>query len=101
MPAEYRLHRRVIDDIKEAESYYLQEGGSQLADKFFDEIVDSFEVAAEHPSRAHFNIISHCRRVNLANFPYHFLYDSFPGYIHIFVFRHNRRHPTFGLRRKR
>ena len=34
MPAEYRLHRRVIDDIKEAESYYLQEGGLQLADKF-------------------------------------------------------------------
>jgi hypothetical protein len=38
--------------------------------------------------------------VNLERFPYHFLYDTHAEFIFIFVVRHDKRHPSFGLRRK-
>ena len=39
------------------------------------------------------------RRCNLDRFPYHFLYDIRGEHIRIWVLRHNRRHPDFGLKR--
>ncbi len=101
MAGDYRVHRRVPLDINGAELHYLEEGGSKLADRFLSELFEAFDNAAVHPTKAHYDILSRCRRVNLNTFPYHFLYDNYTSYIHIFVVRHNKRHSSFGLRRKR
>lgn len=101
MPGEYRVHRRVPLDINEAEIYYLQVSGSDLADRFLTELFEAFQDAADKPTLAHYDVLSRCRRVNLENFPYHFLYDNYSTYIHIFIVRHDKRRPSFGLRRKR
>jgi plasmid stabilization system protein ParE len=101
MPGEYRVHRSVLLDLKNAESHYFHEAGEVFADRFIDETFSAFQLASDEPLRAHIDLVSKCRRVNLKTFPYHFLYDPYPGYIHILVLRHNKRHPAFGLRRKR
>lgn len=101
MAGEFRVHRRVVLDINEAELFYREEGGPQVADRFLDTLFRAFQEAAENPARAHYDVLSRCRRVNLKDFPYHFLYENYTNYIHIFVVRHDKRHPGFGLRRKR
>lgn len=101
MPGEIRYHRRVATDISDAENYYLNEGGSELADRFVDELFTAFALAAENPLKAHYDLFARSRRVNLKNFPYHFLYENYGDYILVFLVRHDKRHPTFGLRRKR
>ncbi len=101
MAGEFRVHRRVVLDINEAELFYLAEGGHEVADRFLAELFRAFKEAGEHPAKAHYDVLSRCRRVNLKDFPYHFLYDNYTRYIHIFVVRHDKRHPSFGMRRKR
>jgi plasmid stabilization system protein ParE len=101
MDGEYRVHRRVTQDINEAELYYQSEGSQELADRFLSELFEAFQEAANYPTKSHYDVFSCSRRVNLKTFPYHFLYANYRGYILIFVVRHNKRYPSFGLRRKR
>lgn len=101
MPGDIRYHRRVATDISDAESYYLNEGGPDLADRFVEELFLAFTSAAENPLKAHYDLFARSRRVNLKDFPYHFLYENYADYILVFLVRHNKRHPKFGLRRRR
>jgi len=58
----------------------------------------SGSVELPNPRRFHFDR-SGLRRCNLERFPYHFLYDIRGEYVRVWVLRHDRRNPDFGLDR--
>ena len=72
---------------------------SQLADAFWNELVNAITYATEFPERHHLDI-SGRRRSNLKRFPYHFLFRVFDDRIRITVVRHHSRDPDFGSRRR-
>jgi plasmid stabilization system protein ParE len=69
-----------------------------LADEFFAELQSGIAKACAQPRFFHFDT-SGLRRCNLERFPYHFLYDIQLDGIRVWVVRHDRRNPRFGLRR--
>jgi plasmid stabilization system protein ParE len=71
----------------------------ELGDDFWDELERCIEATAENPGRSHLADRG-LRRVNLKRFPYHFLFRLLPGKIRMIVVRHNRRKPSYGLRRR-
>jgi plasmid stabilization system protein ParE len=94
---EAKFHRRVQGDLDEILRKY--HGVShQLGEDFFAEFQIGIKKAVENPRSFHFDR-SGLRRCNLDRFPYHFLYDLRGEYIRIWVLRHNRRNPEFGLKR--
>jgi plasmid stabilization system protein ParE len=98
----YRYHRLVQRDVNDAVAYYEEHASDAVADGFFEELLAAIEEAAENPTRHHFLAGSKkLRRANLKRFPFHFLYEIRSGTIYIVVVRHHRRHPRFGMRRKR
>lgn len=92
-------HRLIKKDLRTALDYYQEEGGEQLADRFFHEAEQAVAAVLKHPTRYHF-AEKNLRRVSFDSFPYHFLYEVYKNYIRFLVLRHDRRHPSFGLRRK-
>lgn len=70
-----------------------------LGDEFWRELNSKINTAAQNPLRSHL-VGAEFRRVNLPNFPYHFVYRILPDRIRVIVVRHHRRNPQFGLRRK-
>jgi plasmid stabilization system protein ParE len=94
-----KFHRRVQHDLDEILERY-DSISEQLADDFFAEFQLGVEKATGNPRFFHHDA-SGLRRCNLDRFPYHFLYDirSCDCDIRIWVVRHNRRNPTFGLKR--
>ncbi len=97
--AEVRFHRRVQTDLNEILRRYY-EVSPQLGDDFFAEFQIGVGHVTENPRHFHFDR-SGLRRCNLERFPYHFLYDIRGEYIRIWVLRHDRRNPNFGLKRFR
>ena len=81
-------------------SHYDQEGGTKLGDRFFDEIESAICKIEQNPTGHHFSD-GGLRRVQLRTFPYHFLYEADSTLIRIAVLRHDKRHPNFGLQRKK
>jgi hypothetical protein len=93
-------HELIKKDLRAALAYYDSEGGAKLGDRFFDDVEASAARVIENPRRFHF-AAEGLRRAPLAIFPYHFLYEEHGGLIYFLVLRHDRRHPSFGLRRRR
>lgn len=91
-------HPSVQKDINHALKYY-RGISDNLADEFWDELVNAFEYSKQNPKSSHF-ADEGLRRNNLARFPYHFLYEILEGRIRIVVVRHHKRSPAFGLTRK-
>ena len=94
---EARFHRRVQGDLDEILRKY-HGVSQQLGEDFFAEFQIGIKKAVANPRYFHFDR-SGLRRCNLDRFPYHFLYDLRGEYIRIWVLRHNRRNPEFGLKR--
>ena len=94
---EVRFHRRVQADLNEILGKYY-DVSHQLGEDFFAEFRIGLSKAIENPRRFHFDP-SGLRRCHLDRFPYHFLYDLRGEYIRIWVLRHNRRNPDFGVGR--
>ncbi len=92
-----RFHKRVQFDLDEILNKY-REASDALAEDFFSEFEAGVFKAAENPRFFHFDA-SGLRRCNFERFPYHFLYDMRGDYVRLWVVRHNRRNPKFGLRR--
>ncbi len=91
-------HPSVRHDVREALAYY-GEDSEQLADDFWGELLACITSVAGHPERQHFDLCG-LRRCNLRRFPYHFLYRTEADHIRILVVRHDKRHPSFGTRRR-
>lgn len=93
------FNRLVQRDVSEILAYYTKESGPHLADEFFDELMRFIEKADSYPKKFHF-LQKPVRRVNLNRFPYHFLFREIGPNIRVLVVRHNKRHPSYGVRRK-
>jgi plasmid stabilization system protein ParE len=94
------FHRLIPRDLRRALAYYESEGGPILGDRFFRAVEECVVRIHDHPEANHFSD-SGCRRAALETFPYHFLYEIDSSGIGIAVLRHDRRHPSYGLRRQR
>jgi plasmid stabilization system protein ParE len=93
------LHPSVFSDISKIMEYYEQVATAELADEFYRELRHFIQEAAERPES--FAIRERdVRRVNLRRFPYHFLFRIVGNSLRILVVRHDRRHPSFGIRRR-
>jgi plasmid stabilization system protein ParE len=97
---ELIYHRRIAHDLRSALTYYESEGGPGLADRFYDDVESALENILQRPTGHHFSD-GGFRRVQLSSFPYNILYEIDGSLIWIAVLRHDRRHPSFGLRRKK
>ena len=97
---EFIFHQRISYDLRTALSYYEAEGGMKLADRFYDKVELAMSQIAKNPTGHHFSDGGY-RRVQLETFPYNVLYEVDGSFIWIAVIRHNSRHPSFGLRRKK
>ena len=71
----------------------------RLGDEFWEELQTFIRRTSQNPGRSHFDK-SGLRRVNLARFPYHFLFREFSDRIRITVLRHHKRHPDYGISRR-
>lgn len=92
-------HRLAVRDVRQVLDYYESEAGTQLADRFFNDLLVTVAKAFSNPR--HFPPLSEVvRRANLSEFPYHFLYEEKPWGIKVMVVRHHRRNPRYGLRRQ-
>ncbi|MEO5714150.1 MAG: type II toxin-antitoxin system RelE/ParE family toxin [Luteolibacter sp.] len=95
---EVVYHRLISKDLRAALVYYEGEGGSKLAERFFEEVENVVRAIIRHPAGHHFSD-GGLRRLQLRSFPYHILYEIDGSFLWIAVLRHDRRHPDFGLRR--
>lgn len=92
------LHPGAREDIATIMAYYEAESGPRLADDFYEEARAALVRVARTPTR--FAPDSEgFRRANLRRFPYHALFRYDGEQVRVFVLRHHRRHPNFGLRR--
>jgi toxin ParE1/3/4 len=96
--SEVFYHPRIPAEVREILDHYSQTS-DQLADEFYEELMDAIGDVQRHPGRHHFDP-SGRRRCNLKRFPYHFLFRIFPDYIRVTVVKHNSRSPGFGARRR-
>lgn len=97
---EVIYHRLVVRDLRMALNYYELEGGTKLADRFFAEVEEGVAKIIAQPT-AHYFSDDGYRRKALRSFPYHILYEVDALSIWIGILRHDRRHPSYGMRRKR
>ena len=98
-PPQIIFQRLVQRDMREILRYYQEEASGQIADRFFQTFVRFVERAAGNPTQSH-TITPILRRADLPDFPYHFLYKPTTAGIRVLVLRHNKRNPTYGLKRK-
>lgn len=96
---EIIFHRSIQKDIRTALAFYDGEGGTKLGDRFFDEAEASVAKVVRNPKGFHFAAAG-LRRTSLSSFPYHFLFEENDRVLRFLVLRHDKRHPSFGLRRK-
>jgi plasmid stabilization system protein ParE len=95
------FHRLVQKDMNGIRDYYREEGGPDLADRFYDAFLSKVAKAVANPRRYPPNKYApELRGAEVDGFPYHFLYRETATGIRILVLRHDSRHWHFGLRRK-
>ena len=93
------FNTRVSRDLAEILSFYEKEGSCTLADEFFNQLTTKIHQVRSNPEQFPF-FRQGIRRVNLDRFPYHLLYRIKPDGIRVFVLRHHKRNPAYGLRRQ-
>ena len=93
-------HVLIKKGLRSALNFYDIEGGLKLGDRFFEEVEATVARVIKNPKRHHF-IDDGLRRAPLQSYPYHFLYEENEARVHFLVLRHDKRHPSFGLRRRR
>ena len=92
-------HRLAVRDVREILSYYEEEAGTRLADRFFEELLEILDRIIANPR--HFPPFGGVmRRANLGGFPYHVIFQEKDWGVKVMIVRHHRRHPKYGLRRK-
>lgn len=93
------LHPKVYSDIDRIMDYYERAAAPELANEFYAELRHLMAEAAARPELYRVRKRD-LRRVNLARFPYHFLFRHVGEIVRILVVRHHQRHPSLGIRRR-
>ena len=94
---EVRRHPKLAADIREVAEHYSEISGRVL-DRFWAELDTVLESVERNPRLHHYDS-SGLRRANLRKFPYHLLFEAEDDTVFLVVFRHDRRHPDYGLDR--
>lgn len=98
MKLSLKIHPGARSDLITIMAYYETESGPRLANDFYESAREAFLRAENRPT--HFAPDTNSlRRVNFRRFPYHALFRIQGERIHIYVIRHHRKHPSFGLSR--
>jgi toxin ParE1/3/4 len=93
------LHPKVYSDIDRIMAYYEEVATPELANEFYAELRHFMAEAAARPES--FAIRERdIRRVNLQQFPYHFLFRITGEVVRILAVRHHGRRTTLGIRRR-
>ncbi len=93
------FHRLIQRDLHSVLTYYTEEGGPKLSDRFYKEFERVTAEIARNPKRFHF-VSGVLRRANFRKFPYHLLYRETEEGARVLILRHHRRHPNYGLARR-
>ena len=93
------LHPKVSSDISSIMDYYEQVSTPELADEFYRELRHHIVTAVEQPESYALRERD-IRRVNLRQFPYHFLFRIVDDTVRVLVVRHHSRRPSVGRTRR-
>src|SRR5512136_77901 len=93
------FHRLIQRDLRIVLAYYRNEGGLELAQRFYAEFEQLVAEVAANPQRFH-PVSDTLRRANFRRFPYHLLYRAGSMDVRVLVLRHHRRDPIYGLERR-
>ncbi len=96
---ELSIHPLVQRDLRQIIDHYTIEGGTILADKFFEEAQRMVERIRNEPEHFHY-IDEHYRRANFKTFPHHFIFEITLKGPRINVLRHHKRNPRYGMKRR-
>ncbi len=91
-------HEAVATDVTRAQSYFREVSGEALSAAFYDELRSLESRISVQPTSFHFDP-SGLRRANFKRFRYHLLFEAGLDEVKIWVVRHDKRHPSFGLTR--
>jgi plasmid stabilization system protein ParE len=91
-------HPKLAEDIRDAAMHYA-DISERVFSAFWIELETVIESIERNPRSHHYDT-SGLRRANMKRFPYHLLYDVEDDTIFMVVFRHDRRHPSFGIKRR-
>ena len=93
------LHEEAIRDVREIVEQ-LSEDSAKAVEQFYDEFEAAAKLVSQRPGAGH--PCGGFRRWNFKRFPFHLLYEAFPakGELWIMVVRHDRRHPSYGTKRR-
>lgn len=92
-------HPDLAIDIRDVASNYADISERVLASFWLE--LDSLLVAIERNPRSNHFDSSGMRRVNFRKFPYHLLYEVDDRTIYLVTLRHDRRHPSYGMDRRK
>ncbi|MCW1886831.1 type II toxin-antitoxin system RelE/ParE family toxin [Luteolibacter flavescens] len=95
---ELSIHPLAAKDARKIADTYSSISG-ELVTRFWHELDATLDMIESAPTQFHFDD-SGLRRANLRKFPYHILFDEHLDVTRILVIRHDRRHPSYGLRRR-
>ena len=93
------LHEGAIRDIRDIAAQ-LSEDSTKALEQFYDQLDAAAEFVVRYPDVGHPCGIF--RRWNFKRLPYHLLYEAHPdrGELWIMVVHHERRHPSYGMKRR-
>ena len=91
-------HPKLADDIRDAAMHYA-EISERVFSSFWSELDAVIESIERNPRSHHYDSCG-LRRANMKRFPYHLLYEVNDDTILMVVFRHDRRHPSIGTKRR-
>jgi plasmid stabilization system protein ParE len=91
-------HPKLAEDIRDAAMHYA-EISEKVLSSFWNEL-EAVIASIERNPRSHHYDPCGLRRANLRRFPYHLLYEVGDDTVFMVVFRHDKRHPNFGTKRK-
>ena len=94
---EPRFHRLVQADLNKILSKY-SEISADLSDGFYYQFMEDVRLVVAQPTMFDFDALG-LRRHNLKRFPYHFLFDVQSDCVRVWVLRHDKQRPVFGVRR--
>jgi len=92
-------HPELAEDIREISNHYA-EISKRVLEGFWGELDKALITIESNPRRHHYDTCG-LRRANFHRYPYHLLYEIDGNSIYLLVLRHDRRHPAYGLDRKR
>jgi plasmid stabilization system protein ParE len=96
-----RFHPLVLKDFTRACDYYEQAADHCLVEQFEKSVSSSLQRIQSAPHEQPFYLGQKAfRRMKLRTFPYLILYRETPDEIRITAIKHEKRHPTYGLKRR-